>query len=286
MPRPFSEKPSTVEEYIEWYTHLFGEDLESGSTEQWYDQVTTAGQDRVDGSIFWTDLQNSLNEWNVSFQADHDDYRLFDETTQPTKTLKKSFASVLNKSFRWNVVDNKHWPDPPNERRPSTAARHEEPDREDKQCWFGPHNWLNDFPDIFRTRLVATYFDGVGYFAENITSLAERTTSVRPELEYLASNDGYHAAHVRVYHQIRFVHYDTGETITVPVSLEIQVTTTIQTTISNMLHRVYENWRLNGAPSGWEWDHKDPAFSVNYLGNTLHYLDGMIVIARVQMEDG
>ena len=57
---------------------------------------------------------------------------------------------------------------------------HEEPDREDKQSWYGPHNWFNDFPDIFRTRLVATYFDGVGYFSENVKSLAERTTPVRP----------------------------------------------------------------------------------------------------------
>ena len=66
------------------------------------------------------------------------------------------------------------------------------------------------------------------------------------------------------------------------VRLEVQVTTTIQATISEMLHRVYENWRLTGPPPDWEWDHRNPAFSVNYLGSTLHYLEGMIVMARDQ----
>ena len=49
-----------------------------------------------------------------------------------------------------------------------------------------------------------------------------------------------------------------------------------------MLHRVYEKWRLSGTPLNWEWDYRNPAFSVNYLGSTLHYLEGMIVLARDQ----
>ena len=285
MPRPLSEKPANVEAYIDWYTDLFGDNLKSGIAEQWYDQVTTAGKQTLEGSVFWTELQNNLGQWNVSFQADHEDYLLFDDTPQPTTLLRKSFDSALNKTFRWNVVDNCDWPNPPNQKRPSTALQYEHLDREDKQCWYGPHNWLIDFPDIFRTRLIATYFDGVRYFSENIESLAESTTLKHPELKYRASNDGYHAAHLRVYDPLTFVHYDTRDTVTASVSLEVQVTTTIQTTISKMLHRVYENWRLNGTPIGWEWDHEDPVFSVNYLGNALHYLEGMIVNARVQMEE-
>ena len=60
------------------------------------------------------------------------------------------------------------------------------------------------------------------------------------------------------------------------------MTTAIQATISDVLHRVYEEWRLSGPPENWEWDYRDPAFSVNYLGSTLHYLEGMIVLARGQ----
>ena len=279
-----SDKPSTVRAYTSWYEEEFGEDLESGSAEQWYDQVATKGKRELEQSRFWTELQNGLQDWNARFQVEHDDYRLFEETSQPTKILTKSFESVLNKSFRWNVFDNDQWPEPP-EQRPSTAPESEQPDLEDKRFWHGPHNWFIDFPDIFRTRLVATYFDGVGYFTDRIRELAQRATSTQPAFKLRASHDGYHAAHLRIYNDVTFVEYDSGDIVTRIVPLEIQVTTTIQTIISKLLHHVYRDWRLSGAPSGWEWDHRSPAFSVNYLGSTLHYLEGMIVMARVQMED-
>ena len=283
MPGGVSDKPSTIEGYIDWYDDEFADDLNSGSAEQWYDQVAAAGKIELEGSAFWTTLQASLHDWNLTFRAEHDDYPLF-ETPQPTQIAKKSFESILNKSFRWNVFDNDNWPNPPT-RSPSTAPKSEDPDREDKQCWYGPHNWIDDFPDIFRTRLVAKYFDGVGYFAERVNGLAQQTTPAPPVFGLRASHDGYHAAHLGIYHQLNILDYENSDPVTVRAQLEIQVTTVIQATINEMLHRVYEVWRLNGAPPDWEWDHRNPAFSVNYLGSTLHYLEGMIVMARVKMEN-
>ena len=279
MPRSVSDKPSNIRSYTKWYDDQFSDDLYGGFAEQWYNEVTAAGIRKLTISDFWTALQQRLHDWNVSYRADHDDFQLCDEALQPKIIETKSFDSVLNKSLRWNVLDNDKWPNPP-ERLPSTAPASKRPDKEDKLWWFGPHNWLDDFPDIFRTRLIATYFDGVGYLTDRVKELGEDTTFGSPVPMLRAAIDGYHAVHLRFHHRLEHLDYDNSDSVSTLVPLEIQLTTTIQATIGKMLHRVYEDWRLNGVPAGWQWDHRNPAFSVNYLGSTLHYLEGMIVAAR------
>ena len=276
----FSDRPS-YEDYMQWYREQFEDDLESGRAEQWYETVTDAGLRRLEESDFWKQLQASLSVWDSTFAADHENYALFGATQQPTQITKKSFDSVINKSYRWNILENENWPDPPGEP-PSTAANLEERDAQDLRWWFGPHNWLTDFPDIFRTRLTTIYFDGVGYLVEKIMDLAKQSTLGPPKLRLRASHDGYHAAHLRIYHLLDTLDYENRDHVPIQAQFEIQVTTTIQDTISKLLHRVYEDWRVTGPPPDWEWDHLNPAFSVNYLGSTLHYLEGMIVMARDQ----
>ena len=282
MPSNSLDKP-TYEEYPDWYYREFNLDLEDGSAERWYDIVTLYGTRELAKSPFWKALPDSLKEWDTSFVANHDD-SLFHGKPRPDQIQAKPFDAALDKSFRWNVLNNDRWPHPP-ARKPSTAPNSEEPDREDKRWWFGPHNWLDSFSDIFRTRIIATYFDGIGYLAKGMKALAVITTARPPELEFLASHQGYHAAHLGIYHQLDILDYENSDPVSLWVQLEIQLTTTIQATIGNMLHRVYKDWRLNDVPSGWEWDYKNPAFSVNYLGSTLHYLEGMIVATRDQMEN-
>ena len=278
MPSRFTEKPS-FEEYTDWYFENFEDDLQSGVTEQWYELVTDAGVQRLEGSPFWQELQVNISNWDARFKADHEGYALLGETQQPGRIEKKPFESVLNKSFRKNVLENTNWPDSPDELL-SIIPRSVDSDSGYYQLWYGPHNWLDAFPDIFRTRLTTTYFDGVRYLADKVTELAQKTTTTPPTLRLRASLDGYHALHVLIYHQLDIFNYDHRDPISVQVSLEIQVTTAMQSTIVEMLHRVYEEWRMTGPPHGWEWDHRNPAFSVNYLGSTLHYLEGMIVVAR------
>ena len=74
--------------------------------------------------------------------------------------------------------------------------------------------------------------------------------------------------------------YVTKEQVTIPVKLEVQLTTTMQASILEMLHSIYERWRISGPPKDWEWDHEGAPFSINYLGSTLHYIEGMIVTTR------
>ena len=284
MPSNLSDKP-TYEEYVQWYYDQLGDDLESGRAEMWYERVTDAGAQEMETSGFWKALRESLRAWNTSFQLDHSGYSLFETARQPRRIHKKAFESVINKSFRWNVLENTNWPRPP-QKSPSTASKSEERDAHDPQWWYGPQNWLADFPDIFRTRLTTNYFDGVRYLAQRVEEIAEQTTVVPPRLRLRASLEGHHAAHLWIYHELDTHDYDNGDPVSVSARLEIQITTTIQATIGEMLHRVYEDWRVHGPPPNWEWDEHNPAFSVNYLGSTLHFLEGMIVVARDRVGSG
>ncbi len=278
MPSDFEDRPS-YEEYTDWYSKRFQDDLRDGLAKQWYEDVTDDSIQRLEESVFWQKLQERLSAWNESFTVIHEGFSLFGATPQPTGIKKKPFDSVLNKSFRWNVLENRTWPDPP-ERLQSTASKSDERYPDHPRFWSGPHNWLDTFSDIFRVRLTTTYFDGVRYLAENVKELAEQITSDPPEWQLHASHDGYHAAHLGISHRLDILDYENNDPVPVRIQLEIQVTTTIQETINELLHRVYADWRVNGRPHDWEWDHRDPAFSVNYLGSTLHYLEGMIVMAR------
>ena len=281
MPSDYHFDKPSLEDYPGWYGDRFQDELDSGRAEDWHQLVTEVGAPRMQSSEFWKGLQANLSEWDMDYQATHDGYPLFGIIQLPDRIETKSFESCVNKAYRWNVLENENWSGPPR-RLPSSAPSEEYTDSSDSRNWYGPNNWVTDFPDIFRVRIVATFFDGVHFLSSKIADLAEETTPRSSEVRFRAAQDGYHAAHVSVYHDLRLPEYEDGEVLNKRVKLEIQVTTAIQATISDVLHRVYEEWRLSGPPENWEWDYRDPAFSVNYLGSTLHYLEGMIVLARGQ----
>ena len=264
--------------FIDWYNGEFDEDLDGGQPEYWYKQVTDTGRLALEDSEFWKLLLDALPTWNSAFMSDHNGHELL-APEQPNEIGVKPFESAVNKSFRLNILNNKKWPAPP-EPPPRTAAKAEQGNPKDVLGWYGPHNWLTEFSDIFRIRLVASYFDGVKHLAERVKELAEQTTQHPPELSLIAEQNGYHAAHLSVRHDLIVDDFKTRELIPAQVHLEIQITTDIQAKIITMLHKVYERWRVQGTPSGWQWDHGSTAFAINYLGSTLHYLEGMMVIAR------
>ena len=285
MTNDYDPSKPTLEEYQDWYSDQFLISLDDGTAENWFNLVTAAGRLYLEESSFWKALRASWDEWNEAFVAENKGYQLLESSVQPERVNTKSFESAVNKSFRWNVLENNLWPKPP-QQRPSTAPptppTPEYVPVDDPQLWFGPGNWLTDFPDIFRVRLVATYFDGVRYLADEVKKLAENHSSRPPEVSFKASNDGYHAAHIRVYHELQTQNFPDKDDVAVDVRLEIQIVTVIQDSISKLLHKVYRDWRVNGPPQDWEWDHESLAFSVNYLGHTLHYLEAMIVNVRNQ----
>ena len=280
MPGRFGVDAPDASDYPEWYEEKFAEDLFGSKVSNWYQDETDLGRLEFEKTEFWQLMLVNLERWERSFQATNQGYSLL--ASRPSEDIAvKPLDSVVDKSYRWNVLDNPDFPDPPStKRRASTAPREGRLDRDEKSHWFGPVNWFSDFPDIFRARLLAVYFDGVQFLADNIKDLASRHSSRDPDLEMKASHAGYHAAHIGVFHEMLFRESEYGDRLSVHFQMEVQVITSIQNMIMGMLHDVYAGSRSEKTSSNWEWDLNSPEFSVNYLGNTLHYLEGMIVIAR------
>ena len=292
LDNPDTGEQWSEEEYIQWYNDEFGQTLNGGQPAQWYKQVTDAGRTELKRSEFWRELRKELRSWDRAYTLAHNGHELL-APKQSTGIKIKDFQSTVNKSYRRNWLENKDRPNPP-EPPPTTApgVKEDNPEdvREDKakdvRFWYGPHNWLTDFSDIFRARLVTSYFDGVKHLAYKVKELAKRTTQHTPELRLVAQQDGYHAAHLLVYHELTIDDFQTREFVPARVSLEIQITTDIQAKIIRMLHNVYKEWRVQGPPPDWQWDHESTAFAINYLGSTLHYLEAMMVRTRdIDWED-
>ena len=282
-----TDEKLSIDDYYEWHLDKFDVDLKGQrtQTEQWYKAVTDVGRLDLEQSEFWKQLQDRMPTWDRDFRTAHNNFRLL-APEQPTDIEIKPYESVLDKTYRWNCLHNTHWPYPPY---PSPSTVREAAIDEDLDLcrWYGPHNWLTDFPDIFRIRLQVSYFDGVKHLAQLVRDLAAQTPAADPsDLDPRAREDGYHAVHLLVHHDVSVDDFRTREFRPVPVPLEIQIMTDTQAKIIRMLYEVYKERRVSETPSDeWQWAHGSTAFAINYLGNTLHYLEGMMVRSRDEAGD-
>lgn len=274
------DKPS-LEEYPDWLRDNYDIDLSGGRSEGWYDSIISGLRDQFTQSDFWTTLENRLSGWNDEYRAAKSDYPLLRTMSLPPVDTKR-YSSVVGKSYRYNVLQNVRWPSPPIERE---EDHYPETTIEEEGDWYGPENWIHDFPDIVRTSLTVGYLDGVIFLADKLESLAIEL-GVGAEQRFQARPDGYHAVHVLVNQTFDVFSLESMSIVPIQARVEIQVRTQIQETIADLLHSVYETWRLEESPpEGWQWDHGSVDFAVNYLGHTLQYLEGMIVVAREKMQE-
>jgi hypothetical protein len=217
---------------------------------------------------FWQAILagNKLKEFSERYQVDcHSQTALLDYSKPPVLQIK-TFASLLDKTFRWNVIDNDDWDGPPHKSRPP--------------AWILPSNWFSIINDTIRARFVVQHFDGVRFLVEKLVTLGN-DSGIQARPHFPATPEGYYAGHV--YLTRDFAVLRTPGTASHPVTIELQVTTQIQETILGFLHERYESRRsLPKSKDVWQWDYKSKEFRTNYLGHILHYLEGMIVDLRDQ----
>lgn len=258
------KKPNDIDEYKNWLKEDRSIEI-SERTKRYYESVTIKMKQEFEKSIFWNQLVENLDEYNADYLAETG-YHLLIPNFSP-KLYIKPFDSFLLKTFRKNVLENKNWPNEPTD------------------GWIVPTNWYDRINDILRTLLVVKYLDGTEFLTNRIKSHCEQCNKeFNCFLE--AREEGYFAAHVysRQDFEIPKINWDTEW---INVSIEIQITTQIQEVIRNLLHKYYEEKRKSITQKSvkWQWDYKSDEFSANYLGNILHYVEGMIMeIREKQME--
>jgi hypothetical protein len=223
--------------------------------QNYFEVVSKTIRDDIESCCFWNKLMQEYPNIGTKYQI-FSKYELFTKTEFP-KLLIKSFDSLLVKSFRKNVQENKKWPDEP------------------ENGWILPTNWYEKVNDIIRTLFTVKYLDGVEWLTDGIENVAKSTdTKISKTLE--ARQDGYYAVHLYVSSKTEIPREDF-DTKHINFTYEIQITTQMQELIRILLHKYYEENRINGIKKDWQWNYKSNEFGTNYLGHIIHYLEGMIM---------
>ncbi|MDZ4057707.1 MAG: hypothetical protein U1D69_12240 [Polynucleobacter sp.] len=250
----------TFAEYPSWLTVTT--DIDAIKFENHYKAVTAQICTEILHSAGWRALLDELPEANDAYKIAHKSQLL---TSLAPTLFVKPYASLLNKSYRKNVKNNKNWPDPPD------------------GGWILAPTWLGAFKDVFRTTITVSYLDGVQFLYEKLKN-ATANAGADCEFDLNSTPEGYYAGHfilkgVTTVPDLQFGSYEQS------YSVEIQMTTHVKEAVKSILHPIYEKARMeNKADHNWQWDFSCDEFIANNLGHIIHYVEGMIVKVRKDHE--
>jgi ppGpp synthetase/RelA/SpoT-type nucleotidyltranferase len=254
----------TFEEYLEWAEHNLECKLLDKATERSYEQNSNLAYATVEGHPFVAELPRFLGACEEQYNSLYG-VGLFMSPVREIKLDRKSYSSVVNKSYRVNVLENERFPDSP------------------EDGWITPSNWYERLTDIVRTRLVCKLIDGPKYLAERLKQRAA-DHELRSSHKTHQRDAGYYAYHFYVLITVPLLINERGETRTpdVDLSVEIQLTTQLQEVLYDLTHPIYERLRIADQPdsAAWKWDYGSPRFMAAYMGHTLHMLEAIILDLR------
>ena len=260
-----NKKPKNIDEYKKWLEEKYKSKV-SYETQKSYDSVTNRIKLDLEESNFWTQLKKNLREFNGDYLTETGYNLLTNPEFEPVLHVKP-FESLLLKTFRKNILENKNWPEKPTE------------------GWVLPDNWYTKINDIIRTLLEVKYLDGVEFMIVKIKSICEEQ-GMKCKVSYQATEVGYYAAHLYIVNEFEVpkIHWGTER---INVLAEIQITTQIQEVIRKLLHKYYEETRRSIEKKNikWQWNYKNDEFSANYLGHILHYTEGIIMHIRDKQKE-
>jgi hypothetical protein len=254
------QKPKTLDEYRDWLRSGLRLDLSLGY-EPYYRIVASSLQQVWAAGAFWTELRAELAVWNDEYRLTHNGLALLSGPA-PDQPATKPYRSLLDKSFRRNVVENRAWPAPP------------------KRGWTMHPSWFTTVGDIVRTTLVVEYLDGVDFLANKLAHLAQGV-GAHHRIYWEARDTGYYAGHFYVTDAVNLPSWGTPEVLESDSRLEIQITTRLKATLRSLTHPYYESRRSQPrAVRPWQWSFQSDEFMANYLGHTLHFLEGVMIEVR------
>jgi ppGpp synthetase/RelA/SpoT-type nucleotidyltranferase len=251
-----SEKvPVEFKNYEQWLARFYSYDR--GTSEAEYNATAALLQQTFSESPLWARLWQGIRTAGDTYRI-RTGLDLLSSTDQP-KLVRKSFTSFLEKTFRRNIR------------------------REVGDALLIPSNWLEQINDIVRTFLVVKYLDGVDTAVNALKAVcAQMHVPCVPE--YKCNTDGYYAAHT--YIKVPIDVPLTAGVRTLHLDVELQITTQLQEVLRKLSHPDYEKRRLAFATPDvpWQWRYRDTEFFLNYLGHTLHNIEGIIMDVRRRQE--
>ena len=201
-----NHKPGNIPDYLLWLKATLKCDFDKKS-EVIYRNNLNIAKDTILQDTFVPELIKEFPIWESEYFS-NTGADLF--MVAPTMDLStKPFKSVIDKSFRFNVLWNKKFPVEPQ-----------------KYGWTTPDNIYSNINDLVRTCLVCKFIDGPDFLIKKLQEFSK--TRGRACKTYSQSREeGYYAHHFYTYFQVTIVDSEWTEKTT-NMSLEIQVTTQLQ----------------------------------------------------------
>lgn len=253
-----SNKKISFEEYLTWMNrNLKIRNL--GAYQLHYVREIESIKNNFSNDEFWKSLISKFQEFYDQYLIEEKQSLFSDRLYKPI-ILTKSFSSLVEKTYRKNVIFNKNWPNPPND------------------GWITPNNWFSRINDLVRTKIVVNYLEGMNFISSKIKEHCdEQKIAFSPKPD--ARMEGYYAINSYLENlEFTINEQKTGNEKTISISIELQITTQMQDLMRGLLHKEYEKARTKKASDlNWVWQYKDDKFSTAYLAHLLHYAEGMIM---------
>lgn len=266
-----NQKPTNTERYCQWLFNKHSVRIDD-RTRSNYNHVVDRLKNEFEKSVFWLTFIERLPNYQDEYITKRGGFSLYILQDWHPVVKTKDYDSFLHKTFRKNCIHNKNFPNPP------------------FNGWVLPGIWYSQINDLIRTSIVVRYLDGQEFILDKILELCKEKGLPEPRVDREVKSGGYYAIHVYIKQQFQIPNLTFNEK-TRDVEIEIQITTEIQDIIKRLLHIYYERRRnlsieeIEQRDKELPWHHEYDEFSVHYLGQILHYVEGMIMEIRIKEEN-
>jgi len=202
------EKPKDLEQYKKWLDEMDC-DVKCGRFEKYYENVLIAVREQFLKSPFWNNLHESWDTINANYYA-KTGYNLFGDRLIDTHVIIKPYLSILDKTYRKNVIFNDNWPEPPQK----------------NGEWLLLPKIFETINDCLRTTIIVKYLDGADSILDSIEQIAKKN-GLETHHDYEAKDEGYYAIHEYIIMRFEIPDFK-WDTKKIDMMVEIQITTQIQ----------------------------------------------------------
>lgn len=252
--------PKSIEEYKDWARAKLNVDFDDPKIERIYTQNSNNIKSSLASSEFFVYFLSKSATWQEKYLAETKT-DLFMGNSDPNLKIKP-YKSVVEKTFRMNVLWNENFPDPP------------------KKGWVDHHNMYSLINDLIRGTLVCRFIDGPKFVGKEIARYAKENYLYSRQYSQ-ERDDGYYAYHVYISFPVTIFDIEWNAQNTM-VEVEIQLIMQLQEVLRGLTHHFYVQQRSLSKKdtSKWKWDFSSSRFKVGYLSHTLHLLESIILESR------
>jgi hypothetical protein len=259
MPPNRTPGPKSQADYKNWAKTQLNCDFELKDEETLYNLNVSSAVQAVQAHLFWKNLPGLLLNLADEYRSQHD-ADLFPGDPMP-HLATKTYESVIDKTFRLNVLWNRNWPSPP------------------RSGWVTSNSLYALVNDLIRSKIVCTFLDGPGRVAAALEAEA-RQLGLSPIIKRLSRDEGYYSHHFYAHFPISFATISGVQQGTLAV--ELQITTQPQELLRQLTHVYYREQRIKPRDDRdeWQWNFRTNKFKARYISHALHLLEAMILDVR------